>query len=100
MIQDELLKQFRETIDQAGGLYQVKARFMKARIYFALASRIKKGEENVEFDARDVLGESAYLVDICTKTGISRLRIPAFSCFELKSNPNADAIYQERSFDE
>ena len=94
MIQDELLKQFKESIDQAGGLYQVKARFMKARIYFALASRIKKAEESVEFDARDVLGENAYLVDICTKTGISRLRIPAFSCFELKSNPNADAIYQ------
>ena len=91
---ESLKKQYEETIEKSGGYSQVITRLMMARVYFALSMRVVRGEESVEFDSKGVLGDNAYLVDLCTRTGIAKLRIPAYSCFELKSNPNFDAIFQ------
>ena len=74
---ESLKKQYEETIEKSGGYSQVITRLMMARVYFALSMRTIGGEESVEFDAKGVLGENAYLVDICTRTGIAKLRIPA-----------------------
>ncbi|MBR5167429.1 MAG: SIR2 family protein [Salinivirgaceae bacterium] len=73
---------------------QVKVRLLKTIVYLALSSRIKKEEETIDINVGKILGEEFSSISLCTTTGIAKLQIPAYSCFELKYNLNSDSIYR------
>ncbi len=92
---DSFKKLYEEAIDKAGGVTNVKSRVMIATIYFALFFRVKKGVESIEIHSQ--ISKDIYKFgDISTSTGISNLRIPAHSCFILKSNPYYDSLYRAK----
>lgn len=90
---DAYMKQYQDAIENAGGYIRTKGRLLEARVFLALSMRAQKDVESVSFDANGILGDNSFRIDFCTKTGIVILRIPAYSCFELKINPNADSNY-------
>ena len=92
---DSFKKLYKEAIDKAGGVTNVKSRVMIATIYFALFFRVKKGVESIEVHSQ--ISKDMYKFgDISTSTGISNLRIPAHSCFILKNNPYYDSLYRAK----
>ena len=94
---NELLKQkYSEMIKMSGGGLATLARLMKFKVYGSLFLRCKKNVETVIFDKRFEFEGRSLLVDLCTPTGITKLRLPAYSSFELKYNPDADSIYRTK----
>lgn len=93
---DTNLKQYQQAVENAGGYIRTKGRLLEARVFLALSMRAQKDVESVSFDANGILGDNSFRIDFYTKTGIEILRIPAYSCFELKINPNADSIYRAK----
>ena len=92
------LKKFHdELISKLGDYSRVNYRFLFAIVYLALSSR--KGEnETIELDYLDKYSKGVLRPDMYTSTGISKLRIPPNSYFELQINPNADSIYRAKEF--
>lgn len=93
---DNLKQKYDEMIKRSGGSTTTLARLMTFKVYGSLFLRCKKDAETVIFDKRFEQDGRSFHVDICTPTGISKLRIPANSSFELKYNPDADSIYRTK----
>lgn len=93
---ENLKQQYDKMIEKLGGGPDTLARLMKFKVYWSLSFRCKKNEEKVVFDKRFEHDGRSFLVDLCTPMGISKLRLPAYSSFELKYNPDADSIYRTK----
>lgn len=91
-------KEHARIIESAGGYSAVRKRLSLQKVYASLYFRAKKGIETIEFVPSSMFMEFMYPLDIVTDTGISKLKIPAHSCFELKNSLLSDSVRRISDF--
>lgn len=89
---EKMVQQYHEMLEKTGGYSTVMARLLEAKLYFSLSLRTKKDEESVVLSPKITIHNHVFYPDIYTETGISRLRIPPQSYFELKTRLVFDTV--------
>ena len=78
----------------------VLSRLSMQKVYVSLFFRCKRGEETIEYSNASQFQKFNYLLDLYTTTGISKLKIPANSCFDFKWIILSDTVYRVNEFAE
>ena len=81
---DQLVQQYHNKLEKVGDVSTALSRLLEAKLYFGLFLRVNKETENVKIAPQLIIGNHHFYPDIYTETGISRLRIPPHSYFEIK----------------
>ncbi len=95
---DKYLEEAHKMIESLGGYSAVQKRLMMQKVFFTLNLRAKRGVESVSFVRGSQILDFLYSVDLFTETGIARLRIPPYSCFELKEKVVTDTVFRINKF--
>lgn len=91
---DDLSKQ----IESRGGSSAVRRRMSIGRIYIELNLRAIKGLEHVDFVRPEQILDCQYQFDLYTEAGITKLKIPPYSCFDYKERIATDTVYRLTEF--
>lgn len=95
---EQLKSELDAKIKEMGGHAAVQRRITLQKLYFMLNFRAKREVEHVDIIGPSGFTEFMYAVDLYTETGVSRLRIPPYSCFEFKERIISDTIYRINEF--
>ena len=85
-------------IEQMGGYAAVMRSLTIDKLYFTLNLRAKRGVEHIDLVRSSNVLDFMYAVDLYTETGLSRLRIPAHSCIELKERIVSNTVFRVNEF--
>lgn len=91
---DQLVQQYHNKLEKVGDVSTALSRLLEAKLYFGLFLRVNKETENVKLAPILIIGNHHFYPDIYTETGISRLRIPPHSYFEIKRSVISDTIFR------
>lgn len=97
---DKIKKEHDVLIENHGGYMAVLSRMSVQKVYASLYFRCRKGEESIEFAKASQFQDYSYLLELYTTTGISKLKIPANSCFDFKWSILSDTVYRVNEFAE
>ena len=97
---DKIKKEIDQYFESNGGYLAVLSRMSVQKVYASLYFRCKMGEESIEFAKASQFQKYNYLLELYTKTGISKLKIPANSCFDFKWSILSDTVYRVNEFAE
>lgn len=97
---EKLKEDHTKLIDSFGGYSAVRKRLLMQKVFVSLYFRTKRGEESINMVKGADFLDFMYSVDLYTKTGIAKLRIPPHSCFELKDTIVSDSIHRINKFTE
>ena len=89
---NQMVKEYHEMVDKAGGSSAVLSRLLVVELLLLLSLRAKKEEESVVLSPKITVNNHDYYPDIYTETGIKRLRTPPHSCFEIKTRLISDSV--------
>ena len=87
-------------IESVGGYSAVRNRLLMQRVYSSLYFRTNSGTESVNMVTGAQYLKFMYSIDLYTESGISKLKIPPHSCFDLKDTIVTDSIYRISKFAE
>lgn len=85
-------------IEKLGGYAAVQRKLLLQKVYMSLYFRTDRNSETISISKGEQFLMFNYSVDLYTESGISKLRIPAQSCFELKDTIVSDSIYRIKRF--
>ena len=95
---EKLKEEHHKIVEEMGGYAAVMRRLTSQKVYFMLNLRAKRDEEHLDIVTPSKYLDFLYPVDFYTETGISRLRIPPYSCIELKEQIISDTVYRINEF--